>query len=47
MHQLRGGHMGFGSKPILRATLMFMRTHVPTTPGAKRRGEKHKLSSFI
>ncbi len=24
MHQLRGGHMGFCSKPILRATLLHM-----------------------
>ncbi len=24
MHQLRGGHMGLGSKPILRATLLYI-----------------------
>ncbi len=41
MHQLRGGHMRLGSKPILRATLI----HSPPRKEQKNIWEKIALCS--
>ena len=40
MHQLSGGHMGLGSKPILRATLLHYVQKVYTQ--GKRRGYNYR-----
>ena len=40
MHQLRGGHMGLGTKPILEATLIVAPMHARICL-EKKRGKEH------